>query len=180
MDKRMKWKAEYIKNRPLINSILMGIFYFLFCWSTRLGYPSTNLFIGFMLFLPGLTFPFTTCYYKTKHSNYSYSRGMIHLVFSIGIYHGSVWLYSDEGRLKFAPILAGFLGALLFLIITKYLLKKGITWTQIAISSVLSGLAFLPHVLSTKQVLFIGLSILLWTVINGFTLNRQYKEDAKR
>ncbi|GAA3930838.1 hypothetical protein GCM10022406_15190 [Hymenobacter algoricola] len=176
----MKWTDNYYKNRPLFNSILAGALYFLFCWSLDYGDLTKGLFMSLMLFLPGLTFPLTTCYYRTDNIKYSSFHRIIHFVLSVGIYHGSVWLFSAEGQIKYITILAGLLGSLLFQLLTKFILKKEITLTQIALTSLLSGLAFLPYELSERLGIFIGLAVFLWTITNGITLNKEYRKATYR
>jgi hypothetical protein len=172
----MKWIENYKANRPLLNSIFSGIFYFLFCWSLDFGDATKGPFMTLMFFLPGLTFPLTTCYYKTNEIKYSDMIRILHIFLSSGIYYGSVWLYSGEGRVKFITILAGFLGSLLFMLVTKYLLKKEITIVKILLTSIISGLAFLPYELIGRLGMLTGLAVFIWTVINGMTLNDEYRK----
>ncbi|HEU5289092.1 MAG TPA: hypothetical protein VFU05_00525 [Cyclobacteriaceae bacterium] len=176
----MKWTEQYRKNRPFINSLLTGVFYFLFCWSIDVGDATKGLFMTLMLFLPGLTFPLTTCYFRTENARYSDSVRIIHLALSVGIYHGSVWLFSGEGRIKYVTILAGLSGSLLFLFVTRYLLKKEIALVQIVLTSVLSGLAFLPYELIGRLGILMGVAVFLWTIVNGLTLNHEYREATYR
>lgn len=176
----MRWKDKYNKNRPLLNSILTGIFYFLFCWSIDYGDATKGIFMTLMLFLPGITFPLTTCYYKTINIKYSDLNRIIHLVLSVGIYHGSVWLFSGEGRIKYITILAGFIGSLLFLLVTKFLLKKEISLMKIVLISILSGLTFLPYEIIGRLGILMGLAVFLWTVINGMTLNDKFRKITYR
>lgn len=172
----MNWTDQYKNNRPLLNSILAGLFYFLFCWSIDFGDATKGLFMTLMLFLPGLTFPLTTCYYKTEKISYSDIRRIGHIILSVAIYHGSVWLFTGEGRIKYITVLAGFLGSLLFLIVTKYLLKKKISFVQILLTSILSGLAFLQYEINRPEGLFLGLAVFLWTFVNGLILNIEYRK----
>jgi hypothetical protein len=171
---------QYKNNRPLLNSILTGLFYFLFCWSLDFGDGTKGLFMTLMLFLPGLTFPLTTCYYKTSDKSYSDIRRVSHLLLSVAIYHGSVWLFSGEGRIKYITVLAGLVGSLAFLLVTKYILKKNISLIQILLASILSALAFLQYELNGRQGLFMGISVFLWTIINGLTLNIEYRKATYR
>jgi hypothetical protein len=166
----------YHSNKPLINSILTGLFYFIFCWSIEFGDATQGLFMTLMLFLPGLTFPLVTCYYKTGNNKYTDMQRILHLILSVGIYHGSVWLFSGQGKIKCITILAGLLGSFFFLLVTKYLLKKEISIIQIIITSILSGLAFLPYELIWQLGTTIGLAVFLWTTINGLLLNHEYKK----
>ena len=176
----MKWTDHYYTNRPLFNSILTGVFYFLFSWSLDYGDSTKSIFISLMLFLPGLTFPLTTCYYRKHNNKNSNFYRIVHFILSVGIYHGAVWLFSADGRIKYITILAGLLGSLLFQLMTKFILRKEITLTQIALTSILSGLSFLPYELSERLGIFIGIAICLWTIINGFTLNKEYREATYR
>lgn len=141
----MKWTDQYKNNRPLLNSALTGVFYFLFCWSLDFGDATKGLFITFMLFLPGLTFPLTTCYYKTKNITNSDIRSIGHLVLSVAIYHGSVWLFSGAGRIAYITVLA-----------------------------------FLQYEINGRQALFMGIAVFLWTLVNGLTLNVEYRKSAYR
>jgi hypothetical protein len=129
-----------------------------------------------MLFLPGLTFPLTTCYFRTVGDKTADTKKILHIILSIGIYHGSVWLYTGEGRIKFITILAGLFGSLLFQLSAKYILKKNLTFIQIAITAILSGLSFLPYELIGRLGILTGLSVFLWTIINGLLLNIEHKK----
>jgi hypothetical protein len=166
----------YTKNKPLINSIFTGLFYFVFCWSIDFGDSTKGLFMTLMLFLPGLTFPLTTCYFRNVGYKRTDTQKILHIILSIGIYHGSVWLFSAEGRIKFITILAGLFGSLLFQLSAKYILKKNLTFIQIAITAILSGLSFLPYELIGRLGLLMGLSVFLWTIINGLLLNIEHKK----
>lgn len=172
----MKWLDQYNKNRPLLNSIWTGAFYFLFCWSIDFGDVTKVFFMTLMLFLPGLTFPLATCYFKPSSARSSDIDRIVHLVLSIGIYHGSVWIFSGEGHIKYITIVAGFLGSLLFLLATKFLLGKEISFVKILLTSILSGLTFLPYELVGRFGILMGLAVFLWTVINGMTLNDEHRK----
>jgi uncharacterized membrane protein YjjP (DUF1212 family) len=176
----MNWIDQNKNNRPLLNSVISGLIYFLFCWSIDFGDTTKGLFMALMLFLPGLTFPLSTCYYKTENISYSYGRRIGHLVLSVAIYHGSVWLFSGEGRIKYITVLAGFLGSLLFLIVTKHLLKKKISFVQILLISILSGLAFLQYEINGQEGLFMGIAVFLWTLVNGLILNIEHRKATYR
>src|SRR5690349_19202260 len=102
--KKMNWTDQYKNNKPLLNSVIAGLIYFLFCWSIDFGDTTKGLFMASMLFLPGLTFPLTTCYYKTEKISYSDGRRIGHLALAVAIYHGSVWLFSGEGRIKYITV----------------------------------------------------------------------------
>lgn len=170
----------YEKNKPLFNSLLTGAFYFFLCWSVDSGDATKGLFVSLMLLLPGLTFPLTTCYFKGRSNSSSDVRILLHVVLSVGIYHGSAWLFSGEGQVKYITVLAGALGSLFFLVITKFLLNKQFSFTQIIFTSVLSGLAFLPYELIGQFGALMGLAIFLWTIANGSLLNLAYKRRRHR
>lgn len=172
----MMWTQQYKNNRPLLNSIVMGLFYLFFCWSLEFGDGTKGVFITLMFFLPGVTFPLTTCYYKTPKSTVSEVQIIIHMVLSVIIYHGSVWLFSGEGLMKYMSVLAGFLGSLLFLLVTKFLLKRNISTFQILITSIASGLAFFQYELNGQHGIFMGIAVFFWTTINGLTLNIEYRK----
>lgn len=172
----MKWIDLYKNNRPLLNSILTGLLYLLFCWSLDFGDATKSLFMILMLFLPGLTFPLTTCYNRNENNNYSTIKRAGHLVLSVAIYHGSVWLFSGEELIKYITVLAGILGSLFFLLMTKYLLKKNISFIQILLTSIASGPAFIQYEFNGRQGLYMGIAVFLWTVINGLSLNFEYRK----
>ncbi|MBO9702960.1 MAG: hypothetical protein J7604_22285 [Sporocytophaga sp.] len=168
-------KEFYNRNKPLINSIITGIIYFIFSWSVDFNEGIKVLFISVMMFLPGLTFPLVTTYYKLKGEN----KILIHLILSVLIYHCSVWLFSGEGVIKYITIAAGIFGSLLYLIITKLILKRDISFIQIMITSLLSGLAFLPYELIGREGILIGLAILQWNIFNGIVLNHEFKRSIE-
>lgn len=62
----MKLAEQYKNNRPLLNSVLTGLFYFIFCWSLDFADGIGVLFMKLMLFLPGLTFPLTSAIIKQQ------------------------------------------------------------------------------------------------------------------
>lgn len=130
------------------------------------------LFAILMMFLPGVTFPLATCYFKPNDANERIGKKYSHFVLSVAIYHGSVWLFSKEGRIKHITMLAGFTGSLLFLLTTKYLLKKTIMLWQILLTALISGLSFLPFEVVDKTGLWMGIAVFSWTVANGQILNR--------
>ncbi len=167
---------RYSTNKPLVNSILTGMLYFLFCWSIDLSDTVKGFFSILMLFLPGWTFPLTTCYFNCNGTNPGSLRIQLHAILSVLIYHGSVWIFTAEGRIKYITVLAGFSGALLFLIVTKYLLGKEITWFQILVYSITSGAAFLCYEFGNRDGLFMGLAVFLWTMINGQLLNHEFRK----
>lgn len=156
------------------------MFYFGFCWSLDFGDGTKGLFMTLMLFLPGLTFPLTTSYYTITNSSFSDIRKISHLALSVLIYHVSVWLFSSKGRIKYITVLAGLLGSLTFLLATKYILKNNISLFRILSTSVLSGIAFLQYEWNGHQGLFMGISVFLWTLINGLTLNVEYRKATYR
>ena len=173
----MKWTIPYKDNKPLIHSVGTGLFYLLFCWSLEFGDSTKGAFMVLMLFLPGLTFPLTTSYYQTEKISNADTRRIVHLIFSVIIYHGSVWLFSGEGRIKYITVLAGFSGSFLYLILTKYALQKKISFTQIMLTAAISGLAFLQYEMNGREGLFMGVAVCLWTIANGQLLNMEYKKE---
>ena len=173
----MKWTIPYKDNKPLIHSVFSGLFYLLFCWSLEFGDSTKGSFMVLMLFLPGLTFPLSTSYYQTEKISNADARRIAHLIFSVIIYHGSVWLFSGEGRIKYITVLAGFSGSLLYLILTKYALQKKISFTQIMLTATFSGLAFLQYEMNGREGLFMGVAVCLWTIANGQLLNMEYKKE---
>jgi hypothetical protein len=176
----MTLTEHYKNNRPLLYSILTGLFYFLFCLSLDFGDGTKVLFMTLMIFLPGLTFPLATCYYKTSDHSYSVIQKVSHLLLSVAIYHGSVWIFSGEGQIKYITVPAGFVGSLTFLLVIKYILNKNISLIQILLASIFSGLTFLQYELGGRQGLLMGISVFLWTIINGLTLNFEYRKTTYR
>ena len=171
----------YDRNRPLINSVLAGFFYFLFCWSLDFSEVAKKLFILLMLFLPGLTFPLTTCNYQANNSKYSEFNRILHLFLSVLIYILSispvgVVLFLGNINYKYISVLSGLVGSLLFLLNTKYLLKKEISIPNIIFTALLSSTTFLPYEIFGQGGMLLGLSIFLWTIINGTTLNSEFKK----
>lgn len=167
----------YVNNKPLVNSFLTGLFYLLFCWSLDWSDATQGLFMGLMLFLPGITFPITTSYFDIEDKTSKLGIILLHIVLSIAIYHTSVWLFSGEGRIKNITIIAGFCGSLLFLLATKMILKKDLAMMQIFIASLLSGLAFLPYELVARSGLLNGIAVFLWTITNGLVINIAYRRS---
>ena len=175
----MKLSESYSKNKPLYHSIIAGILYFMFCWSLDFTDSTKGIFMALMLFLPGLTFPITTCYVEPTDIKYSGYQRILHIAASVAIYHGSVWLFSLGGKINYITVLAGIFGSLLFQFTTKFLLRKKLSFQQIALISIISGAAFLPYELSDIQGLFIGLGVLIWTITNGCLLNMDYHRNLK-
>jgi hypothetical protein len=172
--------TTFKRNRPLVNSIVTGIVYFLFCWTLDFGEDKKMLFYILMMFLPGLTFPLTTTHYNLTQDRNTDLRLTGHIILSILIYHGSVWLFSAGGRVKYMPILAAFLGSLFYLVATKFLLKKRLSFFQIALTSMLSGLAFFPSLTGVERpVILFGLPVFMWTIINGLLMNYENRHHYR-
>jgi len=129
-------------------------------------------FMVLMFFLPGLTFPALTCYFNSSYSNYSKIKIVLHLVLSILIYYGSVYLF-----IEISSILGGIIGSLFFQLETKMLIKKAITWKQIIITCLLSGIGFIPYQFLNHYGISIGIGVLIWTILNGNLLNNKYKKQ---
>lgn len=169
----------YNDNKPLFYSFLTGLCYFLFCWSTDFGDESKLLFSILLMFLPGVTFPLTTCYFNLEAENEKVVRKSVHFALSVAIYHGSVWLFSGEARIKYITMLAGLLGSLLFLLATKYLLNKTITLWQIFVTAFISSLTFLPFEAVNKAGFWLGVAVFSWTIANGQLLNLAYRKSQQ-
>jgi|GEM_PF-1720338 len=163
-------KYFLLNNKSLTYAIISGIFYFLLFWLTEYVDILKLFFIITIQFLPGLTFPLLTCYFNSESEKLN-NRINIHLALSVLIYYTSVWIFSGEARFKFITLLAGAFGSLLFMTITRILLFKNLTIKQIVITTMMSGLAFVPFELLGKSVLLNGFSVLIWTVINGWLIN---------
>lgn len=177
----MNLNEFYHQNKPLFYSILTGIFYFFLHWSMDFGAASEGFLVTMMIFMPAITFPLTTSYFKSRNLNNVILKHIIHFVLSIGIYlivSFLIYLDTQNAIITYSSIFAGFLGSFLFLLLTKYLLKKQLTLLQIARTSVLSGLALIPYSFIGKDGIFLGIGVFLWTVINGQLLNSEYKKAA--
>ena len=81
---------------------------------------------------------------------------------------------------QYITVLAGLLGSLFFLLSTKILLKKNITLIQILLTPIGSGLALLQYEIYGRQGLFMGIAVFLWTLVNGLTLNMEYRKSTHR
>jgi hypothetical protein len=161
-----------MKQSATILTFFSALFYFLF--TVFIGYSEVikQLFIGLMMFLPGLTFPFASTNFYTNVPQAHIGVLILHCFLSVLIYHGAVWLYSGEGFFYLMPGIAGCLGSLLYLTITRYLLKVPVTATQIILTALCSGAAFIPDIL-TKDEIGLGAAIFFWTIINWFVVDRQ-------
>lgn len=163
------------KNTPLLSSVVFGVFYFLLTAGAHFSRSILELFIFLMLFLPGLTFPFSTFAFSSMSFRYHEIRIVLFIILSVADYYAMVWLYSGEGYYSFLPAAAGFLGALLYHLAAKLLLNApGALW-KIFVTALLSGAAFLPYVFSQSNLLLLGMALLLWTVINGWLINASRK-----
>lgn len=151
--------------------IASALFYFMLCWSINWWEEGKNLFACLMMFLPGLTFPLITCDYK-RLATYKYSGfiKVLHLACSAGIYHGCVWIFSGEHSVVYANVLSGSVGSLLFMLLTKYLLRVRLTWIQILYAVVLSGLVMINATMYGTSATGLGVGVMLWTLVNGVLL----------
>lgn len=168
--------GTYIRNRPLINSLLSGLLYFVFTWSVDFSEGMKGLYMLLMLFLPGITFPLLTSYYNLPNDERTMMKLYLHIVLSVLIYHACVWLYTGEGRVQYITLAAGAVGSLLYLLVSKYILRKKLSLIVIVMVSILSGLVFLPYELQGERLpLLLATAIFLWTLINGLLLNSEYR-----
>ncbi|MFD1187945.1 hypothetical protein [Pontibacter rugosus] len=166
----------YQSNKPFINSLITGLFYFLFTVSVYFIEVTKIPYMVLMPYLPGVTFPLLTTYYNLPNDKRTDKKVFIHFVLSVLVNHGCVWLYSGEGSMPHIVVAAGAVGSLLYLLTTKYILRKRLSLTMIWLASTSSGLVFLPYDLQgTKSFFMLGPAILIWTLINGLLLNREYK-----
>lgn len=174
----------YEKNKPLIHSILMAVFYALFITAVS----HLQLFL-FMFFLPGITFPVTTSYYKNEKESYHLLLIITHILVSTIIYFMSVMMFlsgdPSTGVAQWAllPVFAGFLGSFFYLISINMFLNKQINWLQLFLTALLSGIAFSPVMLERLGLiahkldeLTISFSVFFWTVMNGWLLNKVYRK----
>jgi hypothetical protein len=166
----------YIRNRQLINSILMGVFYLLFSWFADLSDLFFAPYAVLMQFMPGLTFPLTTTF-PIETREFKSNQRILLIIFSVGIYHGSVWVFSGHLQMKYLSILAGLVGSIGYLTTSRLLLKYPLSNTEIISIGVLSGLAFLPFAILGGYTL-VGFAIAIWTIVNGYLLNQKSKIAA--
>lgn len=167
-------RKGYAANKPLYNSVLFGCFYCIF----TLGLDNEKLgllYVIVMLFLPGITFPLSTTYFQLPKMERLEIRITAHFLLSIGIYYGAVWLFSADGPYSYFQVLAGFSGSLLYLLCTRFLLYPQMPVLGILATSALSGMSFLLVELMARGRLPLGLSIFLWTIVNGFFMNKEWK-----
>ena len=169
----------YTRNRPLLNSILTGLFYFGFCWTIDFGDTTKFIFMSLMLFLPGITFPLTTSFFTKDNEEIDEGNKILHVILSVLIYHGSVWLFSAKGKLMYITIFAGVLGSFLYQLSSKYILKKKLTLVQVYVTAFFSGLSFIPYEFIKVSGLMMGVSVILWTIINGTLLNIEYNSNEE-
>jgi hypothetical protein len=165
----------YQKNKPLFNALLFGLFYFLLTWLTDFSEGMKILYIMLMIILPGITFPLSTSYYHLPTTKHKELKQVVHFVLSAATYHGSVWIFSGGHTIALSTVVAGFVGAALYLLFTKWVLSKRISYLIILLAAIASGLAFLPiELLHSRSPFLLGLAIFLWTMVNGLVLNRDY------
>lgn len=172
----MKFRQFYRRNKPLCNALFTGLLYFLFCWSVAFSERAKELFIIIMLWLPGISFPLSTCYFTKKRFIFSSWQQFVHLLFSIGIYNGAIWIFSLEAQVKYSFLLAGFSGSFLFLLQTKYLLKKQLSLLQIILCALLSGFVFFQFEFVVEHGFAFALPVFLWTLVNCLLLNLEFRK----
>jgi hypothetical protein len=123
----MTLNNRYHQNKPLFYAILNGVFYFFLHWSMDFGAASQGFLVTMMMFMPGITFPLITSYFKSGNHNIATPKYIIHFVLSLVVYlivSFVVYLDTQNALIIFSSMFAGFLGSFLFLLLTKYLLKK--------------------------------------------------------
>lgn len=163
-------------NQSFIFALTLGILYFFFSWSLDFGDSTKALYMLLMTFLPGLTFPLFTCTIRlAEFSNFGF-KILIHLLCSVAIYHASVWIYSAHGQFKFISLFAGFIGSFAFLLTSKLTILNSIKWLELLIISLLSGIGFIPCVLTTAiSGFYLGIAIFIWHLLNGWLINLKIK-----
>jgi hypothetical protein len=157
-----------LKNKIFINSVVFGILYFMLSLSIDFLDTFKVFFILFMQFLPGLTFPIFTTYYK-KLKTTTINIG-IHIVLSILIYYLNVWIYSYSRTFEYSPIFAGLLGSVFYQVISKFILKIKTKFAEIMIVALISGIGFIPTIILNGNGFSIGFAIFTWTFINGYLM----------
>ena len=170
----MKYLFE---NRIVKNSLIFGLIYFFIALSLDF---TDNLFIVFAVFfqfLPGISFPISTTNYRQLEI--PKIKIIFHVLISLLVYYGNVWIYSFERSFNFSPILAGFFGSFFYLTTSMYILNLKIKWTKTLTVALLSGIAFLPNILLNGNGTSIGLAILIWTILNGILMYRTQKTAMK-
>ena len=158
----MTLNNRYHQNKPLFYAILNGVFYFFLHWSMDFGAASQGFLVTMMMFMPGITFPLITSYFKSGNHNIATPKYITYFVLSLVVYlivSFIVYLDTQNALIIFSSMFAGFLGSFLFLLLTKYLLKKQLTRSQIVKTSVLSGLALIPCSFFGKDGIYLGISV---------------------
>lgn len=161
-------------NQSIYFSIAFGCFYIL---TALMG---SNTFVVVFLFLPGITFPFTTSYYNLSKLDHYVVRGFVHFLLANGIYQWNVWLFSLENQVAYIHSLNGMLGSFLYLGITVLLLNKDIRLKEFVVSVLLSGASFLLIDVVHEPFFLAGVSVCFWTVVNGVTMHRANLRELKR
>lgn len=156
----------------------MGIMYLLLSWSMSKSNWLDGVFIITMLYLPGVIFPLLTTI-PIRESDNKLKWRILHILLSVLIFYGSVWIFSGHVhlQLKYISILAGFIGSVVYLITTWILYNYLFSNAEISIIGLLSGLAFLSFELFGGLPL-VGLAVSLWIIFNGYLLNLKHKTTA--
>lgn len=182
--KEQKNKLKFTDNKPLIGAVLTGVFYFFTL--SDLFMPESKWGIFAVIYFPGITFPLATSYFNTQHLKNRAVFILCHFIFSILLYFGCIVLFFVDSETGVSSIFAGLLGSFVYLAVTTRLHKE-INEKQLLIAAVLSGLAFLPLILSVMidargllRAYPIGFGVFAWTVINGYVLNSAYKKSISR
>ncbi len=156
--------------KEIIWSAIAGFLYLWLSIGAEYNEEIKKAFATVMLFLPGLTFPFTTTYDPVMVGSKD-SRIIPHLILSGLIYHSNIWIFSLEGRYPAIVLVTGFTGSLFYLLMTKWMFNLLMSFQSVLLVALLSGISFIGFVLPGKNLIQIGIGVFLWTVINGYYLN---------
>lgn len=162
-------------NKPLVFGLVGGVMLFTICYLSEISDQALLFFFYTMLFLPGITFPISTSYFRLENLNKKKLRIALHLVISIGIYYGSVRVFNLENEYDWITPFSGFIGSLLYLISTKLILKLRLKFSHIILASVISAISFLPYEIWDNNIKLLGLAILFWTITNSMIINETKK-----
>jgi hypothetical protein len=182
LDKGTENKLKFMDNKPMIGACITGIFYF-FTFSAVFVSQSGYLFV--LIYLPGITFPLVTSYFNTRHLKNRVLFICGHFVFSILLYVFCLILFLSGADTGISFIISGLIGSLVYLTVSKSLYKE-IIEKHLFVAVVLSGIVFLPLIVSSRGIgalgqmwgaISMGFGIFAWTVINGYVLNSAYKKS---
>ena len=162
-------------NKPILFGLIGGIMFFILCYLSKSNDETFIIFFYTMFFLPGITFPISTSYFRLENLNKKKLRIALHLIISIVIYYGSVRVFNLENKYDWITVFSGFIGSFLYLISTKLILKLRLKFSHIILAPVISAMSFLPYEIWSNNIKLLGLAILVWTITNSMIINETKK-----